>query len=187
MSVNAKTDLHSCPITICNMISIDYWTFTTFSSFEGEDLRVLSGGAQGVAVVGAILSWQPRLSLRIVTLPSLEMVVTVILFESVTVSETTVSRSTQMELVSGTATSEGGATGGLFIDFEALVGAVLLIEAVIGAVLLIEAIVGAVLLGSTITRVESVLGLTLFCRGAITSVEGGECPEMHDFLECLKI
>lgn len=92
-----------------------------------------------------------------------------------------------MELVSGTAASEGGATGGLFIDFEALVGAVLLIEAVIGAVLLIEAIVGAVLLGSTITQVESVLGLTLFCRGAITSVEGGECPEMHDFLECLKI
>lgn len=84
-----------------------------------------------------------------------------------------------MELVSGTAASEVGATGRLVTDFD--------VEAVVGVVLLIEAVVGAVLQGGTITRAESVLGLALFFRGAITSVEGGECPEMHDFLECLKI
>lgn len=82
---------------ICNMRYDRYdrtWIFTSFSSADGEDWWVLRGGEQGVAVIDAILAWQPRLSLKIVTspLPVLEMVVTVFLFESVTALETTFSR-----------------------------------------------------------------------------------------------
>lgn len=32
------------------------WIFTSFSSADGEDWRVLSGGEQGVAVIDAILA-----------------------------------------------------------------------------------------------------------------------------------
>lgn len=47
---------------ICNMCYDRYvrydrnWIFTSFSSADGEDWRVLSGGEQGVAVIDAILA-----------------------------------------------------------------------------------------------------------------------------------
>lgn len=56
------------------------------------------------------------------------MVVSVFSFESGTVWETGVSRCMELELVSGTAASEGGATDRLVTNFD--------VEAVVGAVLL---------------------------------------------------
>lgn len=44
---------------ICNMRYDRYdrnWIFTSFSSADGEDWRVLRGGEQGVAVIDAILA-----------------------------------------------------------------------------------------------------------------------------------
>lgn len=85
------------------------------------------------------------------------MVVTVFLFESVTVLETTFSRFAYMELASDTAAPEVGATDRLVTDFdvEAVVGAALLIGAELDVVLLIDAVVGAVLLVGTTPCEES--------------------------------
>lgn len=108
---------------------ISFLKFTICSSVVCEDWRVLTelvpvsffeGGAERVAVVGAILSSQVRLSLNVVIWPSLETVILDLLVDPVTVLETVVSLSTEMVLVSvwDTDASEGGTTNWRVTDFN---------------------------------------------------------------------
>lgn len=188
-------------------MNYQFWKFTICSSVVWEDRRALTelvpvsflkGVVQKVAVIGAILSSQVRLSLNVVIWPSLETVVLALLVDPDTVLETVVSLSTEMALVSvlDTVALEGGATNWRVTDFnaEAMLGVVVQIETVVGVVVLIEAVVGVVEMQEAIALAGSVfdkeVALTLLW-GATTSAEGAGCTKLVEMqaglLECWKV
>lgn len=169
---------------------------------------------QKVAVIGAILSSQVRLSLNVVIWPSLETVVLALLVDPDTVLETVVSLSTEMVLVSvlDTVALEGEATNwrvtdfnaeavlGVVVQIETVVGVVVQIEAVVGVTVMIEAVVGVVEMLEAIALAGSVfdkeVALTLLWvggwgGGAKTSAEGAGCTKLVEMqaglLECWKV
>lgn len=198
-------------------MNYQFWKFTICSSVVWEDRRALTelvpvsflkGVVQKVAVIGAILSSQVRLSLNFVIWPSLETVVLALLVDPDTVLETVVSLSTEMVLVSvlDTVALEGGATNwrvtdfnaeavlGVVVQIETVVGVVVQIEAVVGVTVMIEAVVGVVEMLEAIALAGSVfdkeVALTLLW-GATTSAEGAGCTKLVEMqaglLECWKV
>lgn len=198
-------------------MNYQFWKFTICSSVVWEDRRALTelvpvsflkGVVQKVAVIGAILSSQVRLSLNVVIWPSLETVVLALLVDPDTVLETVVSLSTEMVIVSvlDTVALEGGATNwrvtdfnaeavlGVVVQIETVVGVVVLIEAVVGVTVMIEAVVGVVEMLEAIALAGSVfdkeVALTLLW-GATTSAEGAGCTKLVEMqaglLECWKV
>lgn len=198
-------------------MNYQFWKFTICSSVVWEDRRALTelvpvsflkGVVQKVAVIGAILSSQVRLSLNVVIWPSLETVVLALLVDPDTVLETVVSLSTEMVLASvlDTVALEGGATNwrvtdfnaeavlGVVVQTETVVGVVVLIEAVVGVTVMIEAVVGVVEMLEAIALAGSVfdkeVALTLLW-GATTSAEGAGCTKLVEMqaglLECWKV
>lgn len=195
-------------------MNYQFWKFTICSSVVWEDRRALTElvpvsflkrVVQKVAVIGAILSSQVRLSLNVVIWPSLETVVLALLVDPDTVLETVVSLSTEMVLVSvlDTVALEGGATNwrvtdfnaeavlGVVVQIETVVGVVVLIEAVVGVMVMIEAVVGVVVLIEAVVGVVEMLeaialagsvfdkevALTLLW-GTTTSAEGAGCSKL---------
>lgn len=198
-------------------MNYQFWKFTICSSVVWEDRRALTelvpvsflkGVVQKVAVIGAILSSQVRLSLNVVIWPSLETVVLALLVDPDTVLETVVSLSTEMVLVSvlDTVALEGEATNwrvtdfnaeavlGVVVQIETVVGVVVLIEAVVGVTVMIEAVVGVVEMLEAIALAGSVfdkeVALTLLW-GATTSAEDAGCTKLVEMqaglLECWKV
>lgn len=198
-------------------MNYQFWKFTICSSVVWEDRRALTelvpvsflkGVVQKVAVIGAILSSQVRLSLNFVIWPSLETVVLALLVDPDTVLETVVSLSTEMVLVSvlDTVALEGGATNWRVTDFnaEAVLGVVVQIETVVGVVVLIETVVGVTVMIEAVVSVVEMLeaialagsvfdkevALTLLW-GATTSAEGAGCTKLVEMqaglLECWKV
>lgn len=198
-------------------MNYQFWKFTICSSVVWEDRRALTelvpvsflkGVVQKVAVIGAILSSQVRLSLNVVIWPSLETVVLALLVDPDTVLETVVSLSTEMALVSvlDTVALEGGATNwrvtdfnaeavlGVVVQIETVVGVTVMIEVVVGVTVMIEAVVGVAVMIEAIALAESVfdkeVALTLLW-GATTSAEGAGCTKLVEMqaglLECWKV